>query len=730
MMTPKEEESEMTLAVSPPFDEAQTSPQQDEQSAMIVETETEESPTNPECKENEGAGEEGAHIADVEDSSLTHDVETPEDEETTDERTDLVEQVNGDDITETDPESFNRSSVVQKLHPYATDVLIPAERKEASSDPVQDVVDTSKDENLESEGSSSGQEEGGVSAEFPSEPSDEESAELAMTKHKHYNPHTVTSGNAEDTKESVGNGEAAGDDSTPVVQGNASAEDGTVEKSSLEKSEMQEETKPIDETDGIKQDIMDQEAISAEASAEKTVAIEENTMEENDEAIASAEDGVVEEASSDSPETQEEAKPIDGADGIKQDIMDQEPISAEASAEKTVAIEENTTKENDEATCIASAEDGVVEESSSDLPETQEEAKPIEEANGIKQDILDKAINAAAAEKTVETEENMEENDESSATMESEKAEAKRVADGSVDEDQELKQGHDAGEQKQELLRLVTFVEEVEHQVAEEASVSEDVHSANEVTEEETRRMIEEIQMTAEKAQDKTDHASLSSSEEVTQEEMEKMIEEMRLAAEKATPVLKEVTEQEVERMIEEMRMAEKATPVSKEVTEQEEVERMIEEMRMAAEATSNSEDVTEQEMQRMIDEMRMSAEQADEETGFANQAPLNPQEHAIRERYGYLMGLVSTTDLQEIVENEKTRRRQQLQQQRNTKSGKYQEQDDILSLMESQTTITTADKTIHGPYKISYIFMILIAMVGLALAIAAVVYYVQQDSE
>jgi hypothetical protein len=663
MMTPKEEESEMTLAVSPPFDEAQTSPQQDEQSAMIVETETEESPTNPECKENEGAGEEGAHIADVEDSSLTYDVETPEDEETTDERTDLVEQVNGDDITETDPESFNRSSVVQKLHPYATDVLIPAERKEASSDPVQDVVDTSKDENLESEGSSSGQEEGGVSAEFPSEPSDEESAELAMTKHKHYNPHTVTSGNAEDTKESVGNGEAAGDDSTPVVQGNASAEDGTVEKSSLEKSEMQEETKPIDETDGIKQDIMDQEAISAEASAEKTVAIEENTMEENDEAIASA-------------------------------------------------------------------EDGVVEESSSDLPETQEEAKPIEEANGIKQDILDKAINAAAAEKTVETEENMEENDESSATMESEKAEAKRVADGSVDEDQELKQGHDAGEQKQELLRLVTFVEEVEHQVAEEASVSEDVHSANEVTEEETRRMIEEIQMTAEKAQDKTDHASLSSSEEVTQEEMEKMIEEMRLAAEKATPVLKEVTEQEVERMIEEMRMAEKATPVSKEVTEQEEVERMIEEMRMAAEATSNSEDVTEQEMQRMIDEMRMSAEQADEETGFANQAPLNPQEHAIRERYGYLMGLVSTTDLQEIVENEKTRRRQQLQQQRNTKSGKYQEQDDILSLMESQTTITTADKTIHGPYKISYIFMILIAMVGLALAIAAVVYYVQQDSE
>jgi hypothetical protein len=628
-MTPKEEESEMTLAGSAPFDEAQNSPQQDEQGSMIVETETEESPTNPDYKENEDAGKEEANAADVEESSLTYDAETPEDEETTDAKTDLVEEVNGEDIIETDPESFNRSSVVQKLHPWDPDVPTSTNRKESFSDPVQDTVLTSKDENPESV-SGSGQEEGGSSAEFGLETSNEETAELAMMKHGHDNPHSVPSDNAEDTKESVGNGEAAGDDYTPIVQGNASAEDGTVEEFSSKKPETQEETKPIDEADGIKQDIVDQEAINAEVSTEKTVAIEEKTMEENDEDIASAEDGLVE----------------------------------ESSAEKT---------------------------------ETQEEAKPIEEADGIKQDIVDNAINPeAATEKTVETEEDTEENDEDIDTMESDKAVAKRVAEGSVDEHQEL---------KEESLRHVTFVEEVtEYQVAEEVTVSEDEHSAKEVSEEEARRMIEEIQMTAEKEQHKTDDASLSSSGEVTQEDMEKMIEEMRLAAEKATPVSKEVTEQEVERM--------------------------IEEMRMAAEATSNSEDVTEQEMQRMIDEMRMSAEQADEETVFANHAPLNPQEQAIREKYGYLMGLVSTADLQEIVENEKRRRRQQLQQQRNTKSGKYQVEDDILSLMESQATIITADKTIHGPYKKSYIFMILIAMVGLALAIAAAVYYVKQDSE
>lgn len=246
-----------------------------------------------------------------------------------------------------------------------------------------------------------------------------------------------------------------------------------------------------------------------------------------------------------------------------------------------------------------------------------------------------------------------------------------------------------------EKVHHVTFVDEVmEYPVVDNETAS---YTTNEVSEEEALKMIQEIVSMAAKAQ------MPSVPEEVTEEEMEKMIEEMRLAAERAAQ--KELNQQEVERM--------------------------IEEMRAAAEEYSISDDVTEQEMQRMIDEMRMAAEQADEEVGYLKHAPLNPQEHMIRQKYGHLMGLVSTTELQEIVEHEKRRRRKKARrpQKPKIKSVEYAEEEDLLSLMESQATITTVDKSIHSPYKKSYLFMMLIALIGLVLGVTAIIYYVQQDS-
>eukprot|EP00980_Cylindrotheca_fusiformis_P018628 scaffold6189_cov101-Cylindrotheca_fusiformis.AAC.3 len=293
---------------------------------------------------------------------------------------------------------------------------------------------------------------------------------------------------------------------------------------------------------------------------------------------------------------------------------------------------------------------------------------------------------------------------------------------------------HSAGPEMQQ--NHVTFMDAVTEYnwVDQYATDSIAGSSQRTLSDEDVYRMIKEIEMMAKRevGASSSHHHPPITTEEVTEKETKQMIKEIRLAAEQAD-------------------REQKAAQFVREIAEQE-IERMIMEMRMAAEECSETDEDAEREMQRMIDEMRIAAEeeqqQKKEQMGFGNHAPLNPQEYAIRQKYSYLMGLVPTAELQAIVENEKKERRrnQRKKAARKVKEFEYQEEEesrrrhrkvkemrpsandeDILSLMESQATMSTVDKTIHKPYKKSYIVMAFVALMGLVLGVTAVIYYIKE---